>query len=75
MLMLMLDLIPQAETPGVTHFGAYHRPPDGHFFLRPLCSANLGDGLCVFLPLLHISSLAAFLIRPVKQAELIGEGG
>ena len=22
----------QAETPGVSHFGAYHRPPDGHFF-------------------------------------------
>ena len=32
MLMLMLDLWLQAETPGVTHFGAYHRPPDGHFF-------------------------------------------
>ena len=32
MLMLMLDLWPQAETPGVTHFGAYHRPLDGHFF-------------------------------------------
>ena len=31
MLMLMLDLWLQAETPGVTHFGAYHRPPDGHF--------------------------------------------
>ena len=31
MLMLMLDLRPQAKTPGVTHFGAYHRPPDGHF--------------------------------------------
>ena len=30
--LLMLDLWPQAETPGVTHFGAYHRPPDGHFF-------------------------------------------
>ena len=30
MLMLMLDLLLQAETPGVTHFGAYHRPPDGH---------------------------------------------
>ena len=30
---LMLDLWPQAETPGVTHFGAYHRPPDGHFYL------------------------------------------
>ena len=29
--MLMLDLWLQAETPGVTHFGAYHRPPDGHF--------------------------------------------
>ena len=29
--MLMLDLWPQAETPGVAHFGAYHRPPDGHF--------------------------------------------
>ena len=27
----MLDLWPQAETPGVSHFGAYHRPPDGHF--------------------------------------------
>ena len=23
---------PQAETPGNTHFGAYQRPPDGHFF-------------------------------------------
>ena len=29
--MLMLDLWLQAETPGVTHFGAYIRPPDGHF--------------------------------------------
>ena len=26
--MLMLDLWLQAETPGVTHFGAYHRPPE-----------------------------------------------
>ena len=33
MLMLMLDLWLQAETPGVTHFGAYHCPPDGHFFI------------------------------------------
>ena len=24
----------QAETPGVTHFGAYHRPPDGHFCME-----------------------------------------
>ena len=32
MLMLMLDLWPPAETPGVTHFGAYHRPPDGNFY-------------------------------------------
>ena len=31
--MLMLDLWLQVETPGVTHFGAYHRPPDGHFFI------------------------------------------
>ena len=31
MLMLILDLWLQAETPGVTYFGAYHRPPDGHF--------------------------------------------
>ena len=31
MLMLMLDLWLQAQTPGVTHFRAYHRPPDGHF--------------------------------------------
>ena len=23
-----------AVTPGVKHFGAYHRPPDGHFFLE-----------------------------------------
>ena len=35
MLMLMLDLWAQAETPGVTHFGAYHRPPDGHFLTFP----------------------------------------
>ena len=32
-LMLMLILWPLAVTPGVTHFGAYHRPPDGHFFI------------------------------------------
>ena len=32
MLMLMLYLWPKADTPGVTHFGAYHRSPDGHFF-------------------------------------------
>ena len=30
--MLMLDLWLQAETTGVAHFGAYNRPPDGHFF-------------------------------------------
>ena len=30
----MLDLWLQAETPGVTHFGAYHRPPDGHFWVN-----------------------------------------
>ena len=30
---LMLMLRPLAVTPGVTHFGAYHRPPDGHFLL------------------------------------------
>ena len=29
--MLMLDLWLQAEIPGVTHLGAYHCPPDGHF--------------------------------------------
>ena len=34
MLILMLNLWPQAETPGVTHFGAYNRPPDGHFFIN-----------------------------------------
>ena len=27
----------QAETPGVTHFGAYHRPPDGHFYCHCHC--------------------------------------
>ena len=31
MLMLMLDLWPQAETPGATHFGAYRRHPEGCF--------------------------------------------
>ena len=31
MLMLMLDIWLQAETPGVTHFGAYNCSPDGHF--------------------------------------------
>ena len=47
MLMLMLYLWLQAETPGVTHFGAYHRPPDGHFFLSKIsevyfCKAKQG---------------------------------
>ena len=43
MLMLMLDLSPQAEKAGVTHFGAYHRPPDGHFcYLYSI----LLDGTC-----------------------------
>ena len=27
--MLMLDILPQAETLRVPHCGAYHRPPDG----------------------------------------------
>ena len=27
----MLILWPQAVTPGLTHFGAHHRPPDSHF--------------------------------------------
>ena len=33
----------QTETPGVTHFGAYIRPPDGHFWFltRPCLSVNL----------------------------------
>ena len=39
MLMLMLDLWLQAETPGVSHFGAYHRPPDGHFL--SVCTSSL----------------------------------
>ena len=30
MLMLMLDLWLQAQTPGVTHFRAYHRPLEGN---------------------------------------------
>ena len=32
-LMLMLMLWPLAVTPGVTHFGAYHRPPDDNFLI------------------------------------------
>ena len=53
--MLMLDLGLQAETPGVTHFGAYHRPPDGHFWLfqaikclksqKSLTDSLLGDAV------------------------------
>ena len=35
MLMLMLDIWPQAETPGLTHFGAYHRHLDGNFSHDP----------------------------------------
>ena len=32
----------QTETPGVTHFGAYNRPPDGHFFS---CGGYFDTGL------------------------------
>ena len=40
MLMLRLnvyvdaDIVTQAEAPAVPHFGAYHRPSDGHFLHR-----------------------------------------
>ena len=61
MLMLMLDLWPQAETPGVPHFGAYHRPLDGHFltfcyiptfqrvnlFMISICSSDMFYALFV----------------------------
>ena len=30
-------LCPLAVTPGVTHFGAYHRPPDGHLLNIDIC--------------------------------------
>ena len=30
----MLDIGPQAETPGITHSGACHRPTDSHFFYK-----------------------------------------
>ena len=39
----ILVLGPQAETPGVTHFGAYHRPPDGHFLIIWLIQMELKD--------------------------------
>ena len=52
MLILMLDLWPQAETPGVTHFGAYNRPPDGHFFLRH--DAHSVDPKCWLIDLLDL---------------------
>ena len=46
--MLMLDLWPQAETPGITHFRAYHRPTDGHFssFIHPI--DNKEEQNCLF---------------------------
>ena len=33
---MMMDLWLQAETTGVTHFGAYNRPQDGHFYLMAI---------------------------------------
>ena len=61
MLMLMLDLWPQAETPGVPHFGAYHRPLDSNFltfcyiptfqrvnlFMISICSSDMFYALFV----------------------------
>ena len=45
----MLILWPLAVTPGVTHFGAYHRPPDGHFLNIDLSNAVLYfSQLCLF---------------------------
>ena len=51
MLILMLDLWPQAETPGVTYFGAYHRPPDGHFFQKH-CIVGSWQIAILILPIL-----------------------
>ena len=41
---LMLMLLPLVVTPGVTHFGAYHRPPGGHFNLTVLPTGKSGEG-------------------------------
>ena len=32
-------------TPGVTYFGAYHRPPDGHFFVFAIVYVSAQDGM------------------------------
>ena len=62
--MLMLDLRLQAETPGVTHFGAYHRPPDGHFFqFHP--NANCGSVMIV------LNNVVALQVNPAYSLLLI----
>ena len=55
MLMLMLYLWLQADT----HFGAYHRPPDGHFLTFPLFSYGP----------LPSADTVKLTIRQVKRAE------
>ena len=47
----ILVLGPQAETPGVTHFGAYHRPPDGHFYNQSFTTSLRS---CMFVCLISI---------------------
>ena len=68
--MLMLDLWLQAETNGVTHFGAYNRPPDGHFFLNFVLDtlktgAKFGWYCCLWPSLIYLtdSQYRAFIFQ------------
>ena len=47
MLMLMLDLWLQAQTPGVTHFRAYHRSPEGNFCQGKIDQRPLSNNPCL----------------------------
>ena len=42
-IMMTMMMWPPALTPGVTHFGAYHRPRDSHYLV-----IWFSEGICVF---------------------------
>ena len=50
--MLIYDLWLQAQTPGVTHFRAYHRPPEGNFCQGKTDQRPLSNNPCLPPPLL-----------------------
>ena len=58
----MLMLWPLAVTPGVTHFGAYHHPPDGNVYVY--VTGHIQSWTNLVIPSIHGDIAKKSLIKP-----------